>query len=504
MSILRRVKLRTPDGTESIEYPLGVDAENVEVTNGENLSQRLARIDEDLEKNEEDIAAVNEIAGTNKQNIGAAEVRIDALERKNIFAKDVYLDNGNNLQEELNNKLDEMAQNGTLSSIIDLQYIIYNKNIELLGNFYKKLCSHQNITINCQGDSLTYGQDTSSSSVRPGEGSTDSGNENTHTRANTTYPEQLQILFNNTFDDFVVTVNNLGHSGDTAQTSYENWTLNRNADLALIMLGTNDSRVTNWVNSSYYNHIDLYVEYMSKIITRYLNWNTGIILLTPPAYNYSNNNFKNGNTTTQIYRNILKMIGKKYNIPVVNTDDLITANFDTNFYSDQTHFNEKGYVNFANKLFSIFCGTGIINNNFNISNFQTFNASVNYPLLVNNYSSFSRASLPNSQTSNGNIIGINQLGKIIYGFNVEYDNALIIPILANTNCNPKIYVDNNNLQQNATLRNSNYGVNYNSLIENIDFDTARNSIEFKKCLINAIANNYYLLIHSKRFAYVNH
>lgn len=85
MSVLRRAKLRTPDGTESIEYPLGVDAENVEVTNRENLSQRLARIDEDLEENEEDIAAVSELAGTNRQNIGAVEVRVDALEQKNNY-----------------------------------------------------------------------------------------------------------------------------------------------------------------------------------------------------------------------------------------------------------------------------------------------------------------------------------------------------------------------------------------------------------------------------------
>ena len=94
MSVLRRAKLRTPDGTESIEYPLGVEAENVEVANGENLSQRLARIDEDLEKNEEDIAAVNELAGRNKQNIGANEIRIDALERRNasVDKKPYYFD----------------------------------------------------------------------------------------------------------------------------------------------------------------------------------------------------------------------------------------------------------------------------------------------------------------------------------------------------------------------------------------------------------------------------
>lgn len=91
MSVLRRAKLRTPDGIESIEYPLGVDAENVEVANSENLSQRLARIDEDLEKNEEDIAAVSELAGTNKQNIGANEIRIDALERRSASVdKKIY------------------------------------------------------------------------------------------------------------------------------------------------------------------------------------------------------------------------------------------------------------------------------------------------------------------------------------------------------------------------------------------------------------------------------
>ena len=94
MSVLRRAKLRTPDGTESIEYPLGVDAENVEVANRENLSQRLARIDEDLEKNEEDIAVVSELAGANKQNIGANEIRIDALERRSasVDKKPYYFD----------------------------------------------------------------------------------------------------------------------------------------------------------------------------------------------------------------------------------------------------------------------------------------------------------------------------------------------------------------------------------------------------------------------------
>ena len=101
MSVLRRAKLRTPDGTESIEYPLGVDAENVEVANQENLSQRLARIDEDLEENKEDIAAVNELAGRNRQNIGANEIRINALERRGISAENVEVANQENLSQRL-------------------------------------------------------------------------------------------------------------------------------------------------------------------------------------------------------------------------------------------------------------------------------------------------------------------------------------------------------------------------------------------------------------------
>ena len=111
MSVLRRAKLRTPDGTESIEYPLGVDAENVEVANRENLSQRLVRIDEDLEENKEDIAAVSELAGRNRQNIGANEIRIDALERRSasIEQKPYYYNTVVDMKADTKLKIGDMA-----------------------------------------------------------------------------------------------------------------------------------------------------------------------------------------------------------------------------------------------------------------------------------------------------------------------------------------------------------------------------------------------------------
>lgn len=133
MSVLRRAKLRTPDGTESIEYPLGVEAENVEVANQENLSQRLVRIDEDLEKNEEDIAAVSELAERNRQNIGANEIRIDALERRNasVDKKPYYYNTVADMKADIKLKVGDMAITLGYYSINDggaAKYNIINNN----------------------------------------------------------------------------------------------------------------------------------------------------------------------------------------------------------------------------------------------------------------------------------------------------------------------------------------------------------------------------------------
>ena len=144
MSVLKRAKLRTPDGTESIEYPLGVEAKNVEVANQENLSQRLERIDEDLEKNEEDIAAVSELAGTNKQNIGANEIRIDALERRSasVDKKPYYFNTVADMKAYQELKVGDMAITLGYYTANDgggAEYRIINGNYTDDGGSYHKL-----------------------------------------------------------------------------------------------------------------------------------------------------------------------------------------------------------------------------------------------------------------------------------------------------------------------------------------------------------------------------
>lgn len=74
---IKKIKIKQQDGTFSDYIPIGADAENVEITNGENLSQRLVRIDEDLEKNEEDIAAAQSTANTARTSASNANTKID-------------------------------------------------------------------------------------------------------------------------------------------------------------------------------------------------------------------------------------------------------------------------------------------------------------------------------------------------------------------------------------------------------------------------------------------
>ena len=58
--LIKKIKIKKQDDTYTSYIPIGADAENVEVANQENLSQRLVRIDEDL------ISINNEITNINK------------------------------------------------------------------------------------------------------------------------------------------------------------------------------------------------------------------------------------------------------------------------------------------------------------------------------------------------------------------------------------------------------------------------------------------------------
>lgn len=449
---------------------------------------------------------VNELVRTvNNQNDiidNQNDIIADYIEQFNILHDYVY-DYFDNLdvQDEVNHKLDEMAGDGTLAELMSPAYDEFNKNSALLGKFYQKLNKRATFIVNCQGDSLTYGQDTVSGDIRPASSDpVDNGAVHTQTRASVTYPEELQADFDAVIGSGIATVNNLGFSGDSAKLSFERWTINRHADLALIMLGTNDSRnSSSWLPAEYRNNISEYLEYMSKIIEQYLSWDTAVILIAPPSTRDNSADNKNGTNTTHIYADVLKNFARKYNCPIVDSGAVITNNFNSDFYSDNVHFNGTGYKAIADKLFAIFCGTGILNGNFNISSKKTVDSSDNRPVTFStNGIALSNVSPANTMLGNNKLITVRANGVACYGFNIKYDNALIIPIGTHNN-DITITADFGSTQPLSTYKKSNNGVNYQTQISGYALSIAATPNSLRYLIPRAIIKNEYLLLNSKGY-----
>jgi lysophospholipase L1-like esterase len=322
-------------------------------------------------------------------------------------------------------KIDEKI--GILSKKIDYS----KKQTELLSSFYRKITKGDAVKIVCQGDSMTYGQDTVSSDKRPAD-TTPADNGTTHTlaRAGKTYPEALQENLQAVYGT-QVTVINKGYSGDWVEASYNRWNANSNADIAVVMLGTNDSNLgATWVPSEVKGNLTKYITDMRKLIERFLDWNTAVILLTPPRL-YNQESFKTTSShVTELYRNALFQIGKEYNIPVIDAEEFSNG-FDATYYSDTVHLNTKGYTAFASRLTSVFIG--MLNSIPRIKSGD----SIGVRVTRDNYIKNSQVTLSTSVNSfgaeegtdgQGILCDISPGGWIHYSFITEEENLVLIPI----------------------------------------------------------------------------
>ena len=382
----------------------------------------------------------------------------DLLAELESYVKN-YFDNLD-VQEEINNKLDAMVEDGTLAEIINQEIFgelntrvgtleeevvtinskldnldITSKNIVLLSNYYKKVIRHSGtVNIGCMGDSLTRGVDTVSSDIVQSTITTDSGYTQTTTVAGTTYPEKLQDLMQSLFTDFQTNVYNYGISGSTVKDAYTYWTQNKNTDLMIMMFGINDGNES--YSGDYYGDISQFVYYYEKLIERYLNYNTAIILMQPtsgPAI--GQDNFKWSNRTA--YQQAIRMLGKKYNIPVIETPSEITNNFIDTEFSDGTHMNTKGYSLLATRL----CAT-LINSNINEPmpysvNWNSNNTAIN----VDNYSHITQTSsasdVISSYNKKQNVLANNTVVSV--GVKTTEDNMIVV--LNGYNCIGDLKID---------------------------------------------------------------
>lgn len=205
-------------------------------------------------------------------------------------------------------------------------------NKKLLAKADYKLLTGAALKIVCQGDSLTYGHDTTSADkiapVSP----------HVQSKAPIQYPSRLQDQLVALTSSTVV-VTNQGYSGDTAKLSFDRWPTKPDADVALLMLGTNDS---GGVAGATY---DEYCTYMERLVQRFIGWGIGVVILTPPGIEHGNTN-----VGPQRFGQFAKALAEAYGCPVFDGIEVQQYTLYADVYSDAVHFNKYGYAKFGDAV----------------------------------------------------------------------------------------------------------------------------------------------------------
>ena len=194
------------------------------------------------------------------------------------------------------------------------------------------------IKVACVGDSITYGHGIS-------------------TWYKNNYPAQLQDLLG---DDYHVS--NFGHSGRTLSDDGDNpyidsdqyqLSIDYDADIVVLMLGTNDSKPENWISS------DHFIKEYEKMISRYKedNPDVRIIICTPPAAFYPDGK-TNGKTNFDIQPDVVEEIKRNIvTFAVLNGYECIdlydlTQGHNEWFSKDNVHPNKDGAAAIARAVAS--------------------------------------------------------------------------------------------------------------------------------------------------------
>ena len=203
-------------------------------------------------------------------------------------------------------------------------------------HFYSKP-EEGDMKIACVGDSITYGF-----------GVSDYGNKN--------YPKQLDNLLGDGY-----CVNNYGHSGATAQPNgdqpyydYAEYkaSIEFDADILILMMGTNDSKPYNWVDEATFK-----TEYI-KLINCYKEQNPDIrVILMTPATSYMIEDGVDGLTSFDIspercdvIAKIVREIADEYGYELIDIN-LATKDNKALFLDDLVHPNADGATLIANTVY---------------------------------------------------------------------------------------------------------------------------------------------------------
>lgn len=316
------------------------------------------------------------------------------------------------------------------------QLDIKKKNTILYNKFlYKLRKTTSDITICCEGDSMTYGTDTTSSDKRAADTTlTDNGSKHTATRASISYPEALEIELNEIYDNNITVINH-GYSGDGTKKGYEHWNAS-GCDLCIINYGINDAINS---NISYMGDVEEFIKWYRLLIERELENGTAVILVSPPKQLVVSTSGKDSRVAVDVFSNAVFMLGEEYQCPVID-GNLIMEGYSSDFYSDTTHHNGNGYKAYACNFVGILIGEGA-NRPYKINGYDMLGGNIlldNFVLsngaLIANSSSY-----PSPSECNGTApaIFIKDGQSVTYSFYCEQPNIVVVPSLytKSENCN---------------------------------------------------------------------
>ena len=369
-----------------------------------------------------------------KQCYDDASVEHDNANMEVKLARGVYntlndrLEESDKIQKEFSSSLEDIengmfVSDSSVSSDIEpfnvysLEFL-QNRQNYLLGNFYRKLKKRDKVTICCQGDSLTYGQDNDSSDKR------DPLDGHTHCRAGKTYPEALQEYMRYMFGDDKVDVINRGYSGDYVKQGYNRWNTTSSANLTVFMYGTNDSRAS-WC--PYKGDISQFLQWYEKLISREILRNSAVVIVAPP-FDVSQD------VDIFTFANSLEKLAKKYNALFIKSEDFL-RNYGRKVFSDNLHLNTYGYSVFAKNI-AVRLSARNIENVTTSSKITTY-SNIDNLILKNGAVKFENINYPTPSLEDDTKgltinLGSGNNGSLFIPFYTEVDDILVYPSLYQT------------------------------------------------------------------------
>lgn len=202
--------------------------------------------------------------------------------------------------------------------------------VKTLASVLKKANDGTAITIACYGDSLTYGQDTSST----GTGSPINGA--TQSRSPNPYPESLATSL--TTIGISATVINRGYPGDSSADGLTRWSSSSATDVAIIMYGTNDAM--NYGGTGLVS-VDDFRKNISSMIERERAKGSVVILMSPP-----NVAERLANAKIAPYRAQMEYLAAAYSLTYIDAAQQIetmTKQWTDNVHLTSFAYNEMGW-----------------------------------------------------------------------------------------------------------------------------------------------------------------